>query len=188
MTLKELLEKRRAYQALLPVEVTEEMIYDLASAAQLSASCYNSQPWRFVFVYGKENLKRIFPALSKGNAWAKDSSLIVAVFSKPDDDCIVKGKEYYLFDTGMAVANLILQATEIGLVAHPMAGYDEELAKEILKIPEEFILITLIGIGKHNKNFEEVLSDWQLKSEKERPPRKSLSEFVFINEYKYKNG
>lgn len=39
-----------------------------------------------------------------------------------------KSMEYYLFDAGMSVAFLILRATELGIVAHPIAGCREEQA------------------------------------------------------------
>ena len=119
--LKELLEKRRAYRSLKPLEVTDELIEDLALCAGLAPSCYNKQPWRYIFVYEEEQLKKLQDALAGGNAWAKKASLLVGVFSRKDFDCIVKDREYYLFDTGTATGFLLLRATELGLVAHPMA-------------------------------------------------------------------
>ena len=81
---------------------------------------------------------------------------------------------------------LILRATELGLVAHPIAGFKEDQAKEILKIPEEMRLITLVIIGKHSKEVNPVLSDAMKLGEKQRPPRKQLQDFIFINNYNEK--
>lgn len=53
MDVKEAIQERRAYRSLEPVKITEELIRDLAKFASLSASCFNKQPWRFVFVYDK---------------------------------------------------------------------------------------------------------------------------------------
>ena len=86
--------------------------------------------------------------MSKTNAWIQTASLIIAVFSRPEDDCRIRGREYYLFDTGMATAFILLRATELGLVAHPIAGYDEKQVKNILDIPEEMKLITLVVVRK----------------------------------------
>jgi len=122
MDVKEAIEKRRAYRAIEPVDVTDELIRDLAYHASLAPSCYNNQPWRFVFVKSRGKLEELFGMLSSGNGWAKNASLIVAVYSMRDYDCVIKEREYYLFDTGMAVALMILRATELGLVAHPIAG------------------------------------------------------------------
>jgi len=46
-------------------------------------------------------------ALSSDNAWAKDSSVIVAVSSKEDYDCVLKDRKYYQFDMGMAIGFLL---------------------------------------------------------------------------------
>ncbi|MCJ7525550.1 MAG: nitroreductase family protein, partial [Candidatus Aminicenantes bacterium] len=135
MELMKTIELRRAYRSLGPVEIDENLVRELATAASLSASCFNKQPWRYVFAFAKEVLERLQGAMNKGNEWTKAASLIVAVASRKDLDCIVKEREYYLFDTGMATAFLILRASELGLVAHPIAGFDEDKAKEILGVP-----------------------------------------------------
>ncbi|HAD81799.1 MAG: nitroreductase [Candidatus Edwardsbacteria bacterium RIFOXYD12_FULL_50_11] len=178
------IQARRAYRSLAPVEINQEMIKELAKAASLAASCFNKQPWRFVFVYEKEALKKMHGALSKGNEWAYDASMIIAVAAKKEDDCVIKdGREYYLFDTGMAAAHLILRATELGLVAHPIAGFDPEKVRAILGIPADLTVITLINVGKHSEKISPRLSSEQAKGEKERPPRKPLGEFAFHNRY-----
>ncbi|UCF11773.1 MAG: nitroreductase family protein [Thermoplasmatales archaeon] len=166
MDVKKAIIKRRAYRSLKPVEITEKLIHDLAECAQLSASCFNNQPWRYVFVYDPSVLKEMHKALSPGNAWANDASMIIAVFSKKEDDCIIHDREYYLFDAGMATRLLILRATELGLVAHPIAGYSPKKTREILSIPDYYNVITLIIVGKHTKKINPILSDKQVEAEK----------------------
>jgi nitroreductase len=183
MTLFQIIQKRRAYRSLVPVEITEEIITTLAGSAQLSPSCFNNQPWRYVFVYKKRSLDELYRALSKGNDWARKSSLIIAVFSKPEYDCQIKGRNYYLFDTGMATAFIILRATELGLVAHPIAGFDQDIVREILCIPEEMTVITLLVVGKKSKTISPILSEKQVNTEKKRPQRLGITEFVFRNRY-----
>jgi len=132
MDLKNIIDKRRAYRSLEPVEITENLVRDIAECVRLAPSCFNNQPWRFVFVYEPRMLKKLKSALSSGNEWATTASMIVAVFSKKELDCVSDGRDYYLFDTGMGTAYLILRATDLGLVAHPIAGYDEGKVKSIL--------------------------------------------------------
>ena len=179
--LPELIEKRRAYRSLEPVDVTEDMVRDLAMNAGLSASCFNNQPWRFVFVYGARKLEELKQTLAKGNAWARKASLIVAVFSSEEIDCRIKGRNYYLFDTGMATAFMLLRATEMGLVAHPIAGFNEEKVKDVLNIPKSMQVITLLIIGLHADTIGPELSEQQAASEKERPARIGLDAFAFFN-------
>ena len=184
MDVHEAIAARRAYRSLLPVPITRELIEDLARNAQLSPSCFNNQPWRFVFVYGKENLEHFHPVLeSPGNDWARAASLIVAVCSRKEDDCVIPPREYHLFGDGMAVAFLMLRATELGLVAHPISGYNPEKAREVLGIPEAYTVITLINIGKHADTISPVLSPSQAAKETVRPPRKPLRDFAFDNRF-----
>jgi nitroreductase len=184
LTVKEVIEKRRAYRAIEKVEITEELIHDLASHAQLSASCFNYQPWNYVFVYEEEMLNNAFEALKESNGWAKQAAMIIAVFSKKELDCIIgTSREYYLFDTGMATAYMILRGTELGLVMHPIAGYSHSKIKTILGIPEEMTVITLIIVGKKIADLSQ-LSEKQVMSEQTRPSRKSFEEFIHLNKYK----
>jgi nitroreductase len=184
MDVKQAIEERRAYRSLVPVEITDELINDLAGSAQLFCSCFNNQPWRYVFVYDKDVLESMHSALSSGNEWARAASMIIAVFSKPEFDCQIRERQYYLFDTGMATASLILRATELGLVAHPIAGFSPKKTREILSLPPDMEVITLVIVGKHADAISPALSEKQIAGEKKRPERISLSEFVFRNKYK----
>jgi len=183
MNVKEVIEKRRAYRSLDPVEIDENLIKDLASVAQIAPSCNNNQPWRFIFVYEKEQLEKLFKILPPTNNWIEKASMMIAVFSTPKYDCVIKERQYYLFDTGLAAAFIILRATELGLVAHPIAGFDEDKGKQILGIPNEMRLITFINIGKHSETVNPVLSENMKLGEKQRPPRKSFSETIYVNEF-----
>ncbi len=184
MDVVQAIQERRAYRSLDSVEITEELIRDLARNAQLAPSCFNNQPTRFVFVHDPEALKNMHEALSRGNEWAHAASMIVAVFSRQEDDCLIKDREYHQFDCGLAAAFLILRATELGLVAHPIAGFSPRKTREILGIPEEYKVITLIIVGKHADRLNPVLSEKQVAWEKQRPARKSFTEFAFLNKFK----
>jgi nitroreductase len=184
MELSEILSKRRAYRSFEPVIIDEAMINDLAEAVKITPSCYNNQPWRFLFIYDKPVLEKTFEALTEGNKWAKKASMIIAVISQKDFDCkLPDGRDYYKFDTGMASAVLILKLTELGFVAHPIAGYDPEKIKQIFNIPAPFEVLTLIIAGKKAKEISSELKDYQITSEKERPERKKNSDFAFKNKF-----
>ena len=88
MDVKEAINKRRAYRSLVPVEIKSDLIKDLAESARLSPSCFNNQPWRFIFVRDPGVLASMHEALSSGNKWAYDASMIIVVFSRKEDDCM----------------------------------------------------------------------------------------------------
>jgi len=183
LNVKNAIEKRRAYRSLEPIEVSDTLIEDLAESARLAPSCFNKQPWRYVFVRDKEQLEKLHKSLPTTNKWVELSSLIIAAFSDVKNDCVIKERQYYLFDTGLASAFIILRATELGLVAHPIAGFNEDGAKRVLGIPEHMRLISLIVIGKRSKEFKEGLTDIQKSKEDKRPERKQFKEFIFIDEF-----
>ena len=175
------IEARRATRSLDPFPVTEELIHDLAAHARLSPSCNNNQPWRFVFVFDPAKLEALKAVFSEGNRWCHAAPLVVAVFSRKDDDCIIRDRVYHQFDTGMAAAFLILRATELGLVAHPIAGFSPKKTREILGIPEEYQVITLVLVGKPAAALSPVLSEKQLEAETRRPERLPFDKFAFLN-------
>jgi nitroreductase len=183
MDVKEAIDKRRAYRSLEPMEITEDLIHDLAKHAILAPSCFNNQPIRYVFVYDKDKLMQMREVLSKGNEWTYEASMIIAVFGKKDTDCIIADREYYLFDIGLSTAFLVLRATELGLVAHPIAGFKGAKTKEILGIPKDMMLITLVIVGKHSEKINPVLSEKQVAWEKERPERLSFEKFAYLNSF-----
>jgi nitroreductase len=183
MNVKEAIETRRAYRALVPVEITDALIEDLASAARLAPSCFNNQPWRFVFARDPDVLTRLHAALPETNAWATAGSMIIGVASRKDLDCDINGREYFLFGAGLATAFLVLRATELGLVAHPIAGYGHRAAKEALGVPQDMTLIALVIIGHHDPDATALMTDSQIEAEPERPERKPLSEIAFTDRY-----
>ena len=119
-------------------EIEPEIIDTILQAALLAPSARNTQPWRFVVVQGKEAVENLAEnAFIDTNKIVREASVIIVVCSRPGDDIIVDEKEYYLFDLGLAVENMLLAATDLGLVTHLILRFDEQVVKKILKIPED---------------------------------------------------
>ena len=182
MNVKDAIEARRAYRALGAVEITDGIVDELAKAAQLAPSCFNNQPWRFVFVRAPGQMEKMRAAMSKGNEWTFKATMYVAVCARKEDDCVIKDREYYLFDTGIAVGQMLLRATELGLVAHPIAGYSPTKVREALGIPAEYQVITIINVGKKVQDTSG-LSEGQAEAEMARPERELLEKFAFIDRF-----
>jgi len=181
MDLDDTIRSRRSYRALEYAEITDGQVNQLMEATSLAPSCSRNQPWRMVFVREKGMLEEVKAALNKGNAWATRASMIIVVCSRRSDDCTYPDREYFLFDTGMSVAFLLLKATELKLVAHPIAGYDPDKVRSALGIPPEYTVVTLINVGKHSED-RSSLSEKQSAQEDERPTRKPFDE-TFYQDY-----
>ena len=147
------IEKRRARRAITERPIPRDTAVFLLQAAHLAPSCANNQPWRFIAIDDAAVLDRVKEHLTGGNYWAKPSPLIIAMTSRADLDCqIPDGREYYAFGCGMAAMNLMLQATELGLTAHPIAGFKQAPIKGVLGIPDDYTLITLIILDHPAEN------------------------------------
>lgn len=119
-----------------PIE--PEKIEHILEAALLAPSARNNQPWRFVVVQGREEVEDLVDhAFSENNLMVRQADAIIVVCARPEEDVIVEGKDYYLFDCGLAVENMLLAATELGLVTHLILRFNEAIVKEILHIPDQ---------------------------------------------------
>lgn len=183
MEVLEAVRARRTKRALEERLVEEEKVDALVEAARLSASCFNNQPWRMVFCRGAESLAKVKAALAKGNVWATRAPLIIVVASREPDDCQLSDRRnYHAFDCGLSVGQMLLRATELGLIAHSIAGYDPLKVKESLGIPEEYVVDTLVICGYLGSD-ESLLSDKQKGWERERPERKPVGENFFSDRW-----
>jgi glutaredoxin-dependent peroxiredoxin len=179
MNVDEAIGRRRATRALDTTPIGDEDVSELIEAMRLAPSCNNNQPWRVIAVRDPDALRSIKAALPKGNSWALKAPLMFVICARLDDDCkLADHRDYYLFSTGLAVGQMLLRATELGLIAHPIAGYDVLTVKKALGVPDDQVLITLVNCG-HPGTDVSMLSEKQLLAEKERPPRKPVGENFF---------
>jgi len=174
---------RRARRALSNRPINQESIDTLFLAAHWSPSCSNNQPWRFVAVSHPETLAQVKEHLTRGNYWAAPSPLIIAVVSRSDLDCeIPDGRRYYQFGCGMAAMSLMVQATELGLIAHPIAGFKQVAIKNILGVPDSYELITLIIVGHPSDDITNLSEKHQAEEVSERV-RRPLDEVICWNRW-----
>lgn len=179
MMVHEAILSRRAKRVLDPSRpISEEVIDALVQAMRLSPSCFNNQPYRPVFVYGKDALDSIKTALAKGNEWATKATLIIVIASRAADDCVIGDRQYFLFDCGLAIGEMMLRATELGLIAHPIAGFSPKKARELLGIPDEYTVIAFIICGYPGTD-DSLLSEKQKEAEISRPERKPIGEIFY---------
>lgn len=155
---------------------TKELM-SLFEAAKWAPSCFNSQPWRFLYAErNSENWPLFFNLMGEFNqSWAKNSAVLIVVLSRNNFELNEKPSGTHSFDTGAAWENLALEATALGLVAHGMAGFDYEKARLDLKVPDSYTIEAMIAIGHPDK--KENLPEEMQKSE-EPNNRKKVSEFI----------
>jgi len=178
-TLQELITKRKSILSFSDKEINNEDIKLLFEAARWAPSSYNAQPWRFVVVRkGKDKIyNEFFSLLMDGNkTWAGTAPVLVLSVTEITD---YKGRpnRFAYHDLGMAVGNLLAQATSMGLFVHQMGGYDTKAARKLLNIPENFDPAAMMAIG-YKGEIDHLPVD--LRSRETAPrTRKNIDEFVF---------
>lgn len=164
-------------RAFSPERLSDDELMSLFEAARWTPSCYNNQPWRFVYVRkGDKEWDSLFNVLVDFNkSWCKDADTLVAVISRNNFERNDKPSQTARFDTGAAWMSLALEANARGIVAHGMQGFDYAALKKNLDIPDSFTVEATIAIGK--KGDKEQLSA-ELQKEEKVSDRKPLEQIV----------
>lgn len=159
------------------VEVSTATLGSLLEAARWASSWGGSQPARFIVGRrGDKTFDGLVATLSRGNSsWAPAASALVLGVTRVSEEG--RPMTHSSFDLGQATAQLALQAVAEGLVAHPMAGFNAEAARERFSIPDDFAAVVLLAVGTLGDPAE---VDEGLRAKETRPrARLPLSEVAF---------
>ena len=175
----ELILRRWSPRAFADREIPAADLEKLFVAASWAASSFNEQPWRFFLGRrGDETYKKIFDSLMEFNqGWAKHAPVLVLSVGKKVFSHNGSPNAYGLHDTGAATANLMLQATALGLHCHSMAGFDKERARASFGVPPEYEMgaATAVGYLGDPSSLPEQYKQGDLAPR----TRKPVTEFVF---------
>jgi len=160
--------------------VEREKLGSLLEAARWAASCFNEQPWSFI-VATKENpteYDRLLSCLVEANQdWAKTAPVLMLSVAKLQFARNGQDNAHAWHDVGLAVGNLTVQASALGLFVHQMAGFDPDKARELYKIPAGQAPIAALAIGYLGS--ADTLSEALQQRHNAPRSRKPLSEFVY---------
>jgi nitroreductase len=161
--------------------VSNEDLEAILDAGRWAASSYNEQPWRFV-VATKADPAAYAALLSIlvpfNQEWAKSAPVLILTAAHKNFSHSGKPNYYALHDTGAALAQMMLQATALGLHAHGMAGFDHAKARELLAIPHDFEIGAVLAIG-YLGSPDQLPNDQMKQQEVAARVRKPLSELAF---------
>ncbi len=165
-------------RAFLPDPLSDEEIETLFEAARWSPSCFNEQPWRFVFARSPEHLESFQSILADTNrVWASKTPLLIIAFCQKTFTKNNKPNRWCEFDTGAAWMALTLQANKMGLRCHAMGGFDERKAYEVTNVDaEKYTAICVIAVGK--KGPSETLPD-ELQEIEKPNDRRPIDSFIY---------
>ena len=133
--LLDLLRKRGSARSFRDRPVAPEILTRLLDAVRYAPSAFNSQPWRFVLL---ESTDLLTDVLSDGNDWVLQAPAVIVVYREAQSSS---------FNIGLAVQNLLLAATEQGISAHIVGGFDADVLEERLATDPGWTPQCLVALG-----------------------------------------
>jgi nitroreductase len=127
-------------------ELTAEQVIAVLEAARWAATWGHRQPVRFIVgLRGDGTFGAITELLKRGNRYAHDAGALILV-------CVDEGEDertarYAAVDAGAAIAQLTIEAVSRGLIAHPMAGFNVDGARDVFGIPEGAQPVAVVAVG-----------------------------------------
>jgi nitroreductase len=179
----EIIKERWSPYAFSSAPVEEFKIKAMFEAAGYAPSCNNEQPWMFVYCtrQNTESFNDYLGFLADSNRlWAKDAYAIIISMARTKFTHSGKPNRYAFHDTGMAVANLLMQAYALDIYVHQMGGFSVDMVRKYFNLTGkdiEPVAVMAFGyLGDGNSLPPELL-----RRDEKRRPRKQVNEFAFRN-------
>ena len=124
----------------LPPEALERIL----EAGRRTPSSSNKQRWDFVVVQDRERLERL-SQVWRGAGHIARAPAAIGIVAPVTDDWKEHGSIQY--DLGQATMSLMVAAADLGIGTAHASVSDQDLAREILGLPEGHALAWLMGLG-----------------------------------------
>ena len=128
-------------------------LWALLEAARWAPSAGNEQPWAFlVGLRGDRAHQTFVPLLARSvRRWAPAASALLfalhQVDSGPEQDALLYS-DYAAYDLGQAVAQLVVQATAMGLSTTQFAAFDHDGLAAACGVPPHWLVTVGIAVGR----------------------------------------
>jgi nitroreductase len=180
----ELLKRRWSPLAFSDRSIASETLCQLLEAARWSASSYNEQPWSFLVATkdNPEEFNKLLGCLAEGNqVWAKDAPVLMVSIAKLNFEKTGVVNRHAFHDVGAAVCSLAIEAVDLGLLIHQMAGFDVEKVRSLYTIPNGYDPVEAIAIGYPGDPAQ--LPEKYYERELSPRSRKSIDQFAFTGRW-----
>ena len=121
--------------------------YDLdqiLEAGRRAPSASNWQPWDFVVVTDRAQLQRLSEVWRGAGHVAGAAAAIAIVAAQPED---ARQAHLLQYDLGQATMAMAIAATDLGLGTGHAAVEDQDLARELLGLPDDRFLAYVLSVG-----------------------------------------
>ncbi len=182
MDLFEVIQTRKSVRKYIDKPVETKKIEQVMTAAQLAPSWRNGQCWKFIVVNDPQKKKELIRCTGTFNmSWLGKEHAIIVACGNPEQSGFRNDKYYYMVDVAIAMENLVLAATALGLGTCWIGAFDEKKMKALLNIPQNFriVAITPLGYPAKKEGVAGQIARKVIRSKK----RKILSEVYSMNNW-----
>ncbi len=147
MTFIELAKRRYSCRSYDFSPVEQDKLELILEAGRIAPSAVNNQPWYFIVIREKENLKRVHGVYHR--EWFQTAPCVIVICGDHIQSWKRKqdGKDHCDIDISIAVDHMTLQATELGLATCWICNFDKEKTTQILNLPSYLEPIVLLPVG-----------------------------------------
>ena len=157
-------------------KMSDEQVQSLMKLTLLSPTSYNQQNWRFVTVTDQKVKEQIHVA-ARNQAQPLDGSLVILLcgnmnawkddpmrywknhplekqehvrdaMHKKYSDSPQNRRDEAMRSCGFAAQTIMLAAKQMGLDSCPMVGFEYDEMAKIINLPDDYIIVMMIVVGK----------------------------------------
>jgi nitroreductase len=119
--------------------VSSEIRLKILESARLTGSSLNTQPWRFIVIQNKDNLKKLSDDSTSGK-WISGANFAIIILTNPYF-------RFHLIDAGKVVQNMQLAAWNYGVGSALFTGIEEDRMRKDFAIPIDYKPVIVVGFG-----------------------------------------
>lgn len=146
-------------------DVSDDNINKILEAARLAQSAVNRQPWTFVVVRDNDTKAKI---LAKSRPAFMEAPVVIVACGHHDQawQRPLDGKDHTDVDLSIAIENICLATTTLGLATCWVCSFDVPATREALSLPADIEPVALLPLGyaktsdipaKTRKSLEEIV-------------------------------
>ena len=155
MEYMDLVKKRRSIRKYKSNPVSDEDLKTMLEAARLAPSWGNRQCWQYIIVRDQSIKMKLAEA---GGKWIAKAPVIIVACMDPKASGYKPNMDYFMLDIGISFEHLILAATNLGLGTCWIGGFDKEIARQALGVPNEIRVVAYTPVGYPDEKKGEVFN------------------------------